>query len=443
MEILVKGGQLLLSLSILVVLHELGHFIPAKLFKTKVEKFYLFFNPGFSIFKVQKGETEYGIGWLPLGGYVKIAGMIDESMDKTQLEKEPEPWEFRSKPAWQRLIIMLGGVTVNVILGVIIFSMVAFVWGDNKVQSYPEGMYIHPMLEEYGLKTGDEVIEIEGKLVKDYRWLNEEVLFFGGRSLKVQEKDGSIKQINLPEDIDYKAISFGAKKGFSLFDLPLPFVVDSVIIGKPAYEANLQEGDSIIAINGETPAYFQDLSYALAVSDKPVNLTYKRKDSIIATTITPVEDDGRKIIGVMTSTNVKKRFDFVHINYGLGESVVEGVSGAARKLAGNVISMKFLFTKAGISQVGGFISIGDMYAPTWDWHSFWYITGFLSLVLAFMNILPIPALDGGHALFTIYEMITGKKPGKKFLEYAQMVGMVILLSLLLLVNGKDVIQKLF
>lgn len=438
MDFWIKAAQLILSLSILIVLHELGHFIPAKLFKTKVEKFYLFFNPWFSLFKVKKGETEYGLGWLPLGGYVKIAGMIDESMDKEQLAKPAEPWEFRAKPAWQRLIIMIGGVTVNIILGFLIYIMVLWVWGTDSLplKNVKYGIVCDSVLIDNGLMNGDKIVSIEGKVPEDLMSINKQILLRGKRKLVV-ERDGKNIPVNLPVDIDYKMVGAGAK---SAIGPRVPTIMDSLFSDMPAIKAGFQKGDSVITLNGE-PAGMYDLfiykmskikkgsSVAIAVSRNGEEMTINVK----------TDKDGK--VGFQP-VDLDKTLKFVHKDYSLGEAIPAGFSFATQTLGNYVTSLKFLFTKEGASQIGGFGSMGSLFSAEWDWHSFWMLTAFLSIVLAFMNILPIPALDGGHVLFLIWEMITGRAANQKVLEYAQMVGMVLLLGLLIYANGNDIL-KLF
>ncbi len=437
MEFLIKAAQLILSLSILIVLHELGHFIPAKLFKTRVEKFYLFFNPWFSLFKVKKGETEYGLGWLPLGGYVKISGMVDESMDKEQMAKPPEPWEFRSKPAWQRLIIMIGGVTVNLILGFLIYAMVLFVWGDRNLplKNAKYGISCEPIFIKAGLMNGDKIISVDGKVPDDLFDINRLILLRGAREIKV-DRNGVKKTVVLPDDIDYKMVGSGARGGIS----PRIYaVVDSVLKDNNGEKAGFLKGDSIVAFNGKPCLWYDELAVNSGKNlGKTVTLEFYRGSEL--KTIS-VKVDKKNKIGLWPK-DLDKIFKFEDIEYGFFEAIPAGFFMAGRKLSDYVISMKFLFTKEGITQIGGFGSIGGMFSPTWDWYKFWSLTAFLSIVLAFMNILPIPALDGGHVIFLLWEMITGRAASQKVLEYAQMVGMFLLLGLLLYANGNDIL-KLF
>ncbi|HLP14578.1 MAG TPA: RIP metalloprotease RseP [Flavobacteriales bacterium] len=448
MEIFIKAAQLILSLSILIVLHEMGHFVPAKLFKTRVEKFYLFFNPWFSLFKVKRGETEYGLGWLPLGGYVKISGMVDESMDKEQMNQPPQPWEFRSKPAWQRLIIMIGGVTVNVILGFLIYMMVVFVWGKDNIhpKNAKYGIVCDSVLMKHGLHNGDMLISVDGEVPEDLMTVNKMILLHGKRDIKVK-RDGKDITVKLPQDIDYKMVAAGAKTALAP---RVPTVVDSVIENSPAAKAGLTKGDSITRINGMDAGMYDlftanmhelashQIAHALEKEYAGIQLEYVRngeEKSVVVKT----DKDGR--VGFFNQ-DLDDALIVDHVSYGFFASIPKGLSLGGETLKNYVISLKFLFTKAGAKQIGGFGAIGGLFSPTWDWHSFWMLTAFLSMVLAFMNMLPIPALDGGHVMFLVWEMITGRAPHQKVLEYAQMVGMVLLLGLLLYANGND-IMKLF
>ncbi|MFP5470151.1 MAG: RIP metalloprotease RseP [Bacteroidia bacterium] len=438
-EILIKAAQFLLSLSILIVLHELGHFIPAKLFKTKVEKFYLFFDPWFSLFKIKRGETEYGIGWLPLGGYVKIAGMVDESMDKEQLKQEPQPWEFRSKPAWQRLIIMLGGVIVNILLGFAIYIMVMFVWGSDQLptENLKNGLAINIKADNIDLKDGDNVIALNGEKPKDINWLNEEIMFFGARELTIQKADGKITDIVLPENIDELIVSARTP----LFSVPIPVVIDSVISNTPASRAGLMKGDSIYSVNDRQTPFLHQFSETLQeFKGETVELHIYRKGEQASFKI-DVDTLGK--IGFSYDPSVSNYYTINHKDYNVFSAIPAGFDFARRKLAGYVFSLKHLFSKDGAKQLGGFATIGSLFAPVWDWHSFWVMTAFLSLILAVMNILPIPALDGGHVMFLLYEMITRRKPNEKVLEKAQLIGMILLFALLIFANGNDIFRIFF
>lgn len=433
MEFLIKATQLLLSLSILVVLHELGHFIPAKLFKTRVEKFYLFFDPKFSLFKFKKGDTEYGIGWLPLGGYVKIAGMIDESMDKEAMAKPPQPWEFRSKPTWQRLIIMVGGVTVNLILGFLIFSAVLFVWGKTWVpaDNATWGCTYAAPLNEIGFEEGDKILQLDGVDVESVRDAKR-TIFLGDPKEVTVERAGQLVTMPLPSDFGQLMVDSGLK---APFEMRIPTVIDTLIAGLPAIDAGFMKGDSIVGINDLRTIYFNEVSDEIfANKGEEIGVHFVRNGQEM-TINCEVSEEG---IGFGPIQELDYWFETDHTSYAFFESFSAGYTYAKEELLGYVISMKFIFSKAGASQIGGFGAIGGLFSAEWDWHVFWTRTAWLSLILAFMNILPIPALDGGHVMFLLYEMIAGKAPNQKFLERAQLVGIILLLGLLLYANGNDI-----
>lgn len=435
MELLIKISQFVLSLSILIVLHELGHFIPARIFKTRVEKFYLFFDPWFSLFKVKKGETEYGIGWLPLGGYVKISGMIDESMDKEQMAKPPQPWEFRAKPAWQRLIIMLGGVTVNVLLGVFIFWMVLFAYGEEYLppQNLKYGVAVDSLGYRMGLRDGDMILSVDHTPINSIHKFSWQVLVSNGKTIEVQ-RDGKVVSIPVTEDY----ISEIIKTKSPLIEPRIPFEIDSVAPAMPAKTAGIQKGDKILAINDVPAVFFQDASKQLKKNkNKVVDVTVLRNSDTIH--VKPqVTEMGT--IGVMNKP-MDKYFTFETKKYSLLGSLPAGIHKAAETIEGQIQQFKILFTiKGAHKEIGGFGTMVKIFNPTWNWQSFWLLTALLSIVLAVMNILPIPALDGGHVMFLLYEVITRRKPSEKFLEYAQYVGMFILLSLFLYANGNDVFR---
>lgn len=439
--------QLFLSLSILVVLHELGHFLAAKYFGTKVDKFYLFFNPGFSLFKKKIGETEYGIGWLPLGGYVKIAGMIDESMDKDFLDQEPQPWEFRSKPAWQRLIIMLAGVFVNIILAIVIYIGLSYAYGSQLVpmNSLKGGLQIvHPALKEAGLKTGDKILKINGEPVKYANTVDAKLI--AAKQVEVQ-RDGQDKIINFPVNFIEKLVEGKSKGGHkALTSIRFPFIVEKTVSKKNADV--LKKGDQIIGINGQKAEYLDQI--------KPI-LEQHKGEAITATIVRDgqpqkvklhIDDQGK--LGVQLNGDFKKwqKLGYIKIvnkKYNFFEAIPAGLKRTKETFLSYIDQLKMIFNpKTGAYKgVGGFISIAKIFPDTWDWGRFWTITAFLSIMLAVLNVLPIPALDGGHAMFTLYEMITGRKPNEKFLEYAQIAGFILLLALVLLVNGNDIIKNFF
>lgn len=436
MEFWIKAGQLILSLSILIVLHEFGHYLPARWFKTRIEKFYLFFDPGFSLFKKKIGDTEWGIGWLPLGGYVKISGMIDESMDTKQLEKPAEPWEFRSKPAWQRLIIMTGGVTVNLIVGFLIYMMVLWVWGREYVsmEATPYGVHVQDELKKYGFQEGDRIISLEGEAVQDLREVNIGILLRGKRTVEVEHLNGQRQSIKLPEDIDYTLFQ---KDAFPAFSMRSHFSVDSVFAETPAAKAGLMSGDSIMTVNGESVVFFEDFARTMRANlGSTIELNVWRNGQEL--TLNPLVDSLGKI-----GFSAQQRIETTKVDYTVGEAMISGFSFGYWTLHDYVAQMKFIFTSKGASSLGGFGAIGSMFSPTWNWQSFWMNTAFISIVLAFMNILPIPALDGGHVMFLLYEMVTGREPHRKVLEYAQMIGIILLLGLLLYANGNDVFKYFF
>lgn len=437
MEYLIIALQLILSLSILVIIHELGHFLPAKWFGTKVEKFYLFFDPWFSLFKTQKGGTEYGIGWLPLGGYVKIAGMIDESMDKAQLDKPAESWEFRAKPTWQRLIIMIGGVTMNVLLAFVIYGFVLYTWGEEyiPVQGAKHGLVCDSVLLKNGLQDGDKIISVNGQVPETFQQMSKDILLNGQRKLML-DRGGEKVEVQLPSNIDEQLLEGGAKM---LFSPAVPFWVDSVLPQMPAAQAGFKKGDHIIGVaHQETPYFHQFASELLKYKSQSVEIKVVRGTDSLSL-LTQVNDQGK--IGV-ANQNPTKFLDFKTVHYGLADAFSKGVSKSIGTLTAQASSMKLLFSKAGIQQVGGFGSIASLFSPVWNWQVFWEMTALISLLLAFMNILPIPALDGGHVVFLLYEMISGRKPSQKVLEYAQIAGMVVLFSLMLFANGNDLFKWL-
>lgn len=434
--ILVKALQLILSLSILIVLHELGHFIPAKLFKTRVEKFFLFFDVKFALFKKKIGETVYGIGWLPLGGYVKISGMIDESMDTEQMAEEPKPWEFRSKPAWQRLIIMIGGVTINLILGFLIYMMILFVWGSEKLtpEQMPEGFAVDKIMEPYGFRDGDQILSVNGEKLDNALNINRYLLVRDVSNIQVQHADGSQEMLSLPDTIGNHIFKQGVMAPF--YPLRKP-VADTILPDSPAKKYGLLKGDEILAVNGNTITYFEDIKDYLKANTK-ATLTIKRNNQVQDLNVVPGAD-GKLQFSSKTFFNLSPE----NREYTLSEAISKGFSYGYWTLHDYVAQFKYMFTKKGASQVGGFASIGNMFPPVWDWQAFWSTTAFISIALAFMNILPIPALDGGHVLFLLYEIITGRKPNDKFLEKAQIVGFFILIGLLLYANGNDIYRLIF
>ena len=435
--VVIKGIQLLLSLSILVVLHELGHFIPAKLFKTKVEKFYLFFDVNFALFKKKIGETEYGIGWLPLGGYVKIAGMIDESMDTEQMKQPPQPWEFRSKPAWQRLIIMLGGVTVNIVLGFLIYMMILFVWGKETLptQDVSKGFTASEIAESIGFQDGDQILRVDGEPLDFVMDINRHLFLRSPKTVEVRHANGTKELISIPED--FGSTMFESGDMFPLNPVTTVYI-DSLYPGNPAEKAGMLEGDLLVSFDGKPILGPQDLN-----SDK-----LKTQDSVVFNII---RANQAKIITVFPNETqtlgflIKHNFNFssTHVDLDFNQSITEGFSYGYWTLHDYVTQFKYIFTKKGATQVGGFGAIGNLFPAQWDWQGFWSSTALISIILAFMNVLPIPALDGGHVMFLMYEIISGRKPNDKFMEYAQMFGFFLLLALVVFANGNDLYRWLF
>ena len=433
-EFFIKAFQLLLSLSILIVLHELGHFIPAKLFGTRVEKFYLFFDVKYSLFKKKIGETVYGIGWLPLGGYVKISGMIDESFDKEQMQKPPQPWEFRSKPAWQRLIIMLGGVTVNLLLGFFIYMMVLFVWGKETLpqENIPLGLEPTALIQEIGFEKGDKILDVDGKKLDYVLDINKMLLLRPVEKIKVEKLDGSISEINIPENIGNDIFQSGQINSF----IPLfSATIASILIDSPALYSGMQSGDKIVSINNEIIYdYVSFKNWLDNNSDDIIEVVVERGASNYTLSIDR-NDDGT--IGVI-KTN--RGIETINVKLGLVDSIKQGFDYGYWTLYEYVAGFSFVFTKKGAQQLGGFGTIGNLFPAKWDWKGFWLSTALISIILAFMNVLPIPALDGGHVMFLIYEMVTGKRPSDKFMEVSTMIGFFLLIAIVLYANGNDLFR---
>ena len=448
MEILIKASQFILSLSLLIVLHELGHFIPAKLFKTRVEKFYLFFDYKFSIFKKKIGETVYGIGWIPLGGYVKISGMIDESMDTEQLQEEPKPWEFRSKPAWQRLIIMLGGVFVNFILGIFIYIMLMYSYGEKYLpnENVTDGVWVQDSLAlNIGLQNGDKILSVDGEKIKKFRDITVE--FINGNNFTI-ERNGEIIEKELPIDFIDQLISRGKDAGMIVRPRS-PFMIAEFQENSLNSYIDLQDKDIVTGINGQSLKYYDEVDALLKENKgKEITLTLKR-DETTKTITANVSEKGKLEVVVygMGFSDLGRLgyYDLADISYSFGEAIPAGINKSYETLVNYMKQLKKIFNPStgAYKGLGGFKSIMDIFPTSWNWADFWNITAFLSIMLGFMNLLPIPALDGGHVVFTLWEMITGKKPSDKFLEYAQLVGFVLLIALLLFANGNDVYRALF
>lgn len=442
---LIRALQLILSLSLLVIIHEGGHFFFARLFKIRVEKFYIFFDPWFSLFKYKpkNSDTEYGVGWLPLGGYCKISGMIDESMDTEQMKQPAQPWEFRSKPAWQRLLVMVGGVLMNFLLALFIYSMILFTWGDHytALSDMTMGMKFNEHAQEIGFRDGDILKSADGKELTRF---NMDMIrsIVEAREVTVL-RQGEEKKILLPE----LSLLDVAKEDPMFVDVFYPNVVDSVLPDGGFAKVGIQKGDSLVAFNGkEMTSWNEFLDNMVELKAKAelekktsaaFTLVYSRAG--VRDTVDVQTDDKFKVAVIGGLVDYKQRT----LSYGFFESFPAGVALGVNTLKGYVNDMKYVFTKEGAKSVGGFATIGSIFPKVWDWQRFWEMTAFLSIILAFMNILPIPALDGGHVLFLLYEIIARRKPSDKFLEYAQMVGMFLLFGLLIWANFNDVLRFLF
>lgn len=464
MEIfLIKALQFMLAISLLVLLHEGGHFFFAKLFGIRVEKFYLFFDPWFHLFefKPKNSDTTYGMGWLPLGGYCKIAGMIDESFDTEQMKQPAQPWEFRTKPAWQRLLVMIGGVLVNFLLALFIYSMILFTWGDSyiPVKNMSKGMVFNTEAKSYGFRDGDILVGTEKGEFKDFN-----VDLF--RNISVAKRvdiirNGKPMSIQLPGDINL----LGMLKTQPVFATPyIPAEADSILPNTPAAKMGMKKGDKILAINGHDVNSWTDFTNEISrVSDVLATSPKTHTDSIKVRTVNVVilhagtAKDSTSLAALKDTTQVEltadlkfgsipitigKMYKPVTIEYGFFKSFPAGIKYGIHVLAGYVDDMKYVFTADGAKSIGGFGAIGNLFPATWDWYMFWKMTAFLSIILAFMNILPIPALDGGHVLFLLYEMITRRKPSEKFMIYAEYFGFIILLLLMVFANLNDILRAL-
>lgn len=442
---LIRALQLMMSLSLLVIIHEGGHFFFARLFKVRVEKFCLFFDPWFSLFKFKpkNSETEYGLGWLPLGGYVKISGMIDESMDTEQMKQPEQPWEFRAKLAWQRLLIMVGGVMMNFLLALFIYSMILFTWGDSYVslKDMTHGMEFNERAEQIGFRDGDIILSADDKALERFD-IDMLRAIAEARTVKVS-RAGQEVEVFMPE-ISLLDI---AKETPAFVSPLIPNVVDSVFPGRAFAKVGIRQGDTLLAVNDRTISSWNVFIDALAdvraqaeAEGKPVadfTLVYSRAG--VCDTLT-VQTDSLFMVG---TGPVALDYKVTNREYGFLESFPAGAALGVNTLKGYVNDMKYVFTKEGAKSVGGFGTIGSIFPKVWDWHRFWEMTAFLSIILAFMNILPIPALDGGHVLFLLYEIVARRKPSDKFMEYAQMVGMILLFALLIWANFNDVLRFLF
>ncbi len=437
MDILIQALQFFLSLSILVIIHEWGHFLFARLFNIRVEKFYLFFNPWFSLFKIRRGETTYGMGWLPLGGYVKISGMIDESMDTEQMKQPPKPYEFRSKPAWQRLLVMVGGVFFNIILAALIYVFMLFFIGDEylPVKNLEYGIVAEPLGKEIGLQTGDHIIALNGEETED--WMSMLRSFARGDVEEVTVlRDGETMHIDVPDDFFAKLI---AARGGDFLSIRIPFIVSDFLPQSAAREVGVQRGDHIIGIGDRETKTFNEFANVIGdFAGHETTLTVQRNSEVIHYDIT-IPEEGR--IGAYL-TDPKEIFSTEVRTYSFFASIPAGAVRAFTTTRDYFKDLGLLFRSEvnARDSLGGFITIGGIFSPTWDWVQFWSMTAFLSIILAVMNILPIPALDGGHVMFLLYEIIIGRKPPQKFMEVAQMIGLFLLFALILLVNINDVLR---
>lgn len=437
MTVVIQIIQFILSLSVIVIIHEFGHFLFAKLFKTRVEKFYLFFDPWFSLIKFRKGETEYGIGWLPLGGYVKISGMIDESMDKEQMSLPPKPYEFRSKPAWQRLLIMTGGVLFNFILALVVFVIVLFKWGETYLpnSNVTYGIVTDSIGHEMGLRNGDRILEIDGVELDNFYSITADIIL-NERKVITVSRDG--ERIDIPIEKRFVPLII---KGGAQIDVRRPFGPFEVVgfsKDSPAFEAGIRKGDKFVGVDGNNFEYYDEyMDYLSDKKGKKITVNIDRNGERLDFDLVSTPDG---IIGV--ERDVQEYFELKTIKYSFAKSIPAGIEKGFKTLSDYLKQFKVIFSKGnkGYESLGGFITIGGIFPGMWDWQIFWNLTALLSIILGIMNILPIPALDGGHVLFLIYEVVSGRKPSDKFLEYAQITGMILLLALLLFANGNDIIR---
>ncbi len=443
MGVIIQIGQLLLSLSILVILHELGHFLFARLFKTRVEKFYLFFDPWFSLFKLKRGDTEYGIGWLPLGGYVKISGMIDESMDREQMKQPPQPWEFRSKPTGQRLLIMLGGVIVNLILGFLIYSAVLYVWGEKYLpnKNLTDGIWcVDPIARDIGFRNGDKIISINGIEPNRFEDIYREIIF--GGTVKVL-RDNQVDSFLVPEDFIGSLVK---ERNVMLFYPRVPFIIREIPDTSINAGAGLKPRDQVLGINGIPIRYYDEyLSIVDTLPPGRITLDVLRNDTRLPVEVSLSDNRKIEVLSIIPDFDELEKLNLYKLEttkYSFFSALPAGFKLARDRLSFYIKQFKLIFDfKTGAYKgLGGFGTIGGLFPRAWEWQSFWEITAFLSLILAFMNVLPIPALDGGHVTFLLYEMVTRRKPSEKFLEYAQIVGMVIIFGLLIFANTNDILR---
>jgi regulator of sigma E protease len=441
MTILIKILQFVLSLSILVIIHEFGHFVIAKLFKTRVEKFYLFFDPWFSLFKFKKGETEYGVGWLPLGGYVKISGMIDESMDREQMKQPPQPWEFRSKTSLQRLGIMTGGVLFNFIFAMLIYVLVLYAWGETYLptENVKFGIVTDSVGYSLGLRNGDKILSVDNQHIENFMQITPDIILNNRKTIQV-DRNGEKVSISIPAEAIPKMlkgkVQIEPRRPFS------PYVISQFGKESAARDAGLLTGDEILGMDGKKFEWYDEFQKYIADNkSRPIEVNILRKGEKVNIPVKPLPSG---VLGIYATKAYADIFQLKTINYGFLQSIPAGISKGFKTIGDYLKQFRLIFsrhTKA-YESLGGFITIGSIFPGTWDWQAFWNLTAFLSIILAIMNILPIPALDGGHVMFLLFEVVTGKKPSDKFLEYAQIAGMIILFGLLILANGNDILRLL-
>lgn len=444
MEIIIRIGQLLLSLSMLVLLHELGHFLAAKYFGARVERFFLFFNPYFSLFKFKKGETTYGIGWLPLGGYVKISGMIDESMDTEQMRKPPQSYEFRSKPTWQRLIIILAGVFVNLVLALVIYVGIVYTWGETYLpnSSVTHGIVVNESAYKMGLRNGDKVLSIDGEAIDDFSEISQKLLVDNSQNIKVS-RGGEILDLPITERFRRETLLETSKsfKGTPLISPRMefnPFVIRGVQEKSIAERAGIRVGDEIIAINGQYFKYIDEFQgFILQQSNEVLELLIKRNDKEERVSITLGE---KPVMGI--NYDAYRPLDLSHHKFTFWESIPVGIHKGFSLLHSYVKSLKLIFTKEGVNSLGGVGTMAQIFPTYWSWQMFWERSAFLSIMFAFLNVLPIPGLDGGHAIFILYEMISGRKPSTRFMEVVQTIGVLFLFALIIFVNVNDIMRAI-
>lgn len=435
---IIKTVQLLLALSLLVIIHEFGHFMFAKIFKCRVEKFYLFFDYKFSIFKKKIGETEFGIGWIPIGGYVKISGMVDESMDKEQLKQEPQPWEYRAKPAWQRFFIIIGGVMMNILLAIVIFIGITYAWGDNYIKNSDvhNGYAFSEIAKEMGFKDGDKIANIDGEEIENYALIPQMILLGENRNVEV-ERNGETLNLTITDAMIETMLK---DKGF--INLRFPFSVAAIQEGSVAERAGLVKGDSLVAVNGVNMVYRDEFAAAFSANkNQPIEIGVIRQgvDSVMTV---PATLDSTAIIGAVLGANIGELYTISYKDYTLAEAIPAGIVRGYNEIGNYLRQLKVIFNPdtGAYKEVGGFIAMGSIFPGEWSWFAFWHITALLSIMLAVINILPIPALDGGHLVFIIYEMITRRSPSQKVLEAAQYVGFFMIMGIVILANGNDIIK---